>query len=153
MLLDHFEGGSLKHYPCQFKDVLGNVQPPSTTHNEPERSRRAILWPHRAGRALGVPSAPRPPIHVFGRPHPPRGAPRPHIHVFPRREARQTLATVVSSAPWKMMKCTKHCKNLWMAHRSFWPEGRNRITHGTLGAPIRPRSSKIASLLTFLKHF
>ena len=135
MLLDHFWGRSLKHYPCQFNDVLRLpaaafwAQSVRSDAIFDKRVPKVLYCPHirpfRAGRAqppdrprrppLGPPTppqgAPKHHIHMFWRPLTPRGAPRPHIHVFPRREARQTLATVVSSAPWKMMKCTEHCKN------------------------------------------
>ena len=135
MLLEHFQGGSLKHYPCQFNDALRlhaaafwaqSVRSDAIFDKRVSKVLYCLHFrPFRASRAqppgrpgwplLGPPNppqgAPKHHIHMFRRPVTPRGAPRPHIHAFRRREARQTSAPVVSGAPWKMVKCAGHCKN------------------------------------------
>ncbi len=79
MLLDHFQGGSLKHYPCQFNDVLRLpaaafwAQSVRSDAIFDKRVPKVLYCPHfrpfRAGRAQ-PPDRPR---------RPPLGPPTPQI--------------------------------------------------------------------------
>ena len=127
-------GGSAPGAPSSVYNELRRPEGhhPSPTPR-PERSRRAIRRPQRSRRAPGRPEAPRDLTYMYLGTLTPLEAPRDRIHVFRRREARQTSATVVSGAPWKMHAFALFQKKLTFFRHLDVPLAGNRITPNAFG--------------------